>query len=110
MHFRKPINDQLGSPFVVEVGGDRFEFTDCFTFAEIGNPFAGITEVVLKTRTKRYLHVTTVAADEGTHAYGILQGWYVMHEVDKAMALKIRESWAVLREQPEDPLGGPWAG
>lgn len=110
MTYRKPINDDLGSPFVIEHEGDRFAFTDCFVFAEIGNPLAAITEVVLKTRTKRYLHVTSVAGEEGTHAFGILKGWYVVQEVDEATALKIRESWAVLREQPEDPLGGPWAG
>ena len=110
MTIRKPINDKLGSAFIVEVGGDKFAFTDCFVFAELGNMLAGIDEVVLKTRTRRFLHVTTVAGEEGPHAYGIMQGWYVAQEVDEATALKIRESWAVLREQPEAALGGPWAG
>ena len=108
MDGRKRIDDHLGSEMMIEVEGSRFAFPDCFNFAEIGNLQANITEHVLKARDGRYIRLTVVGDAEVDGAHGVLKGWYVARFLDEESAIKTRESWAVLRDQPDPPRGGPW--
>lgn len=104
---RHRIDARRGEVFVVEMDGERFDFTDCYTFAEIANMPADIHDSVLKTRDGRFIRLTVVS-DDGEHdAYGIRKGWYSAYLIGAEDAKKVRQSWAVLREQPPAP-GGPW--
>lgn len=107
MEGRQRFNDDVGSTFVVEVAGERFSFTDCYTFAELGNLQAGIEESVLKTLDARYIRLTVVAEGQ-VDAYGIRKGWYTALMIDAVEAAKWREAWSLFREQPTPPMG-PWA-
>lgn len=97
------------APFVFEVGGEAFSYSTCYVFAEIADRSAGTDDTVFKARDGRFFHVV-ITADEGDNAdgLGVHHGWYTANKIDAERAVKLRESWAVLRPQPAPP-GGPFA-
>ena len=104
---RQYFDDGLGQEMIFFVDGMRFNFTELFIYAEIGDLPAGITNYVFKTLDGKYLRVTVVSEDKTPSAYGVFKGWYTGYFVDKMQAEKTKESWSILREQPGSP-SGPW--
>ena len=104
---RKSIDRRSGEQFIIEVEGKRFPYTECYVFAEIGNMPASIHDSVLKTRDGQFIHITVVTDEGSLDPHGVRSGWYTAHRISSADADKLRQSWAVLREQPMPP-SGPW--
>ena len=100
---------QDGQPFVIDIDGEQFGYTDCYEYAVIADMRAGVHTSIFKSRSGRFAKVTTIA-EEGAdrNPYGIDRGWYSAVVVSEEDAKKIRSSWAILRDQPPAP-GGPWA-
>ncbi len=104
---RKSIERRTGEQLIIEVEGNRFPYTECYVYAEIGNVPANIHDSVLRTRDGQFIRVTVIADEGNLDPHGVRRGWYTAYAIPSADADKLRQSWAVLREQPMPP-SGPW--
>ena len=87
-------------PFYFDVGAERFTFRDTSEYAVIGNVSAGISDQVRMAPRDRYFRLTVVEDPVVHNPTGVEAGWYVVDEIDRDRAEKLRVSWAVLRSQP----------
>jgi len=97
---RKYIEVSPGHPAEFEVGGEVFTSANCRPFAQIENLAAGIIEAVLQTADGRFLRVTTVSTPTEASDPATRSGWYVADIISLVDASLLRESWAVLGDQP----------
>ena len=105
---RKRIDLKPGEPFTVECDGQRYKWTECYKLAEIAFMPANIFDSVLKTADGKYIRLVVVSDDEDFGPFGVSKGWYSAYSLDEAQAMKWRQAWSILREQPPLP-SGPWA-
>ncbi|MBP2275763.1 hypothetical protein D9M73_89160 [compost metagenome] len=87
-------------PFHFDVGAERFTFRDTSEYAVIGNVPAGISDQIRLAPRGRFFRITVVEDPVVHNPTGVEAGWYVVNEIDKERAEKLRASWAVLRSQP----------
>ena len=83
-----------------EIDGEIFTIENCRLFAETVNKPADVIDAVLRTFDDRFIRVTTVPEGSVTGHPETRQGWYVASFIEVYDAHLLRESWAVLSEQP----------
>jgi hypothetical protein len=95
-----------GEPFLLEItddkGGTTFvEFKDAAEYAVIGNLYANINDSVRTAGlADKFFRLTLVGDEDQVSAYGIQRGWYVARWISREEADRLRQSWSILRKQP----------
>jgi hypothetical protein len=107
---RRSFDHAPGERLTIDMHGEPIVYEACRKFARMLIPLAHVTDEVLLTPGGRCLRLTTVFDEaDADVAAGRLKGWYVASWIERSDAERLRQSWAVLEEQPPVDAGSDLA-